>query len=425
MKFLKQLSLYTLVGIISAGINFFVMPYLSHYLTPADYGKLSLINTYVTILIPLLSLCSNSILSVDYFKQKQRSIFAQQFSSVQLVPIVVTSVSALLTLLFYSSAQEALELRGESIVWGFIILVLSFFTIFCDQFLNFLVFQKKASLYAGFVISRVALEVLLTVYFVTYLDLGWKGRIYSWMIISTLLFGASFFYFKAQKFFTGRISLNYIKASLIFGFPLIFHSLGKFVVNQSDRLFIIKMISIDEAGIYNIGYTVGSLIMIVVNAFFSFYTPFLMERLSDLTDSKKVEIVRMSYVYFAGIIGVLLVMSLLAPFFFRYFIDPSFIEGVKYVFWIGLGYVFWGGYMLFALFINYHNKNRVLAWLALFNVVTNIVFNYYFISWFGAIGAAYATALSFFLLFALVGRIVNQLSPLPWLKFKKILQRNG
>jgi Na+-driven multidrug efflux pump len=53
-------------------------------------------------------------------------------------------------------------------------------------------------------------------------------------------------------------------------------------------------------------------------------------------------------------------------------------------------------------------------------VLTNLLFNYYFITWFGALGAAYATALSFFLLLVIVAIIAHRLVPLPWKEFRQV-----
>ncbi len=180
------------------------------------------------------------------------------------------------------------------------------------------------------------------------------------------------------------------------------------------------MVSINEAGIYSIGYTIGSLVMILVNAYFNFYTPFLMERLSDITEERKLQIVKMSYLYGIGCLLTLALIVFLAPLFFRIFIARDYYNGVRYVFWIALGYCFWGGYMLFSGFIFFFKKNKILGWLAVFNVVTSILFNYLFIKEFGALGAAYATALSFFLLFVLLIIITSRFIPLPWLSYQKI-----
>jgi O-antigen/teichoic acid export membrane protein len=419
MKFLKQLSLYTLVGVIGAGINFFIMPVLSHYLTPADYGLLSLFNTYVTILIPVVSISSYSLLSVDYFKQKDKKAFASEFSSIQLIPVVNTLVLTIVVWFCYGSIANVLELKGAGIKWGLLILLLALLNIYYDQFTLFLVIQKKAKQFAFFSLLKIIAEIGLTFYFVVSRGFGWEGRMYSWLIISVAFFVIGFVYFFREGFIKLPISISFIKEGIRFGSPLVLHGIGKFVVNQSDRLFIVKMVSLEQAGIYNIGYTVGSLVMIAVNAFFNFYTPYLMERLTDATEEKKMQIIKLNYYYIAGCIGLLLCILVFAPVFFNYLIDPRYKSGLSYVFWVALGYCFWGGYMLFSGFIFYLKKSRILGWLAVFNVVTNLVFNYFFIKLFGAIGAAYATALSFFLLMILVAVIVQRLYPMPWSQIKK------
>ena len=88
MKFLGKLSVYTFVGFLGAGINFLLMPYLSHFIKPGEYGILSMVNSYVTILIPLVGLVAAGLISVDYFKIKDKIEFALLFSSVQVIPLL-------------------------------------------------------------------------------------------------------------------------------------------------------------------------------------------------------------------------------------------------------------------------------------------------------------------------------------------------
>jgi O-antigen/teichoic acid export membrane protein len=414
MKFLKQVSLYTLVGIIGAGINFFIMPLLTHYLSPADYGLLAICNTYVTILLPVVSISAYALLSVEYFNQKSKEVYASQFSSIQLIPLFNITLLAVLVWAFYGRFADDLELGGTGVKWGFIILALTLFNVYGEQFGQYLILQKKAGKFAFYFLLRVVIEVSLTVYFIVYNRWGWQGRIYSWLITSAVFFAIGFVYFYKQGLIRTTVHVKHIREGIVFGSPLVLHGVGKFVINQSDRLFIAKMISLDAAGIYNIGYTIGSLVMIAVNAYFNFYSPFLMERLADITEHRRLQIVKMGYYYVFGCVVLLCLIALCTPFFFRWFIDNRYLDGVGYVFWVALGYCFWGGYMLFSGFIFYLRKSGILGWLAVFNVVTNLVFNYFFIQLFGAIGAAYATALSFFLLMMLVAVIAHKLLPMPW-----------
>ncbi|SHE68298.1 lipopolysaccharide biosynthesis protein [Flavisolibacter ginsengisoli] len=420
MKFLKQLSLYTLVGVLAAGINFFVMPVLSHYLSPSDYGTLSLFNSYITILIPLISLSANSLLNVEYFKGKSKDEFSRLFSSIQVIPFFTSAILAILSWQFFTQVNNEMELQNVGKNWGYIMIAIAFFTIYCDQFSVFLILGKKAGQFTLYSLFKLCIEISLTLYFVIVKGWEWEGRIYSSLITTGIFFCVSLVYFHKQGFINGVIRIQLLKEGLFFGAPLILHELGKFVVNQSDRLFIAKMVSLSEAGIYNIGYTIGSMVMIIINAFFNYYSPFLMERLSNLTDDNKLQIVKMSYLYALGCIVILVGIQLFSSLFFRWFIDGRYVTGNRYVFWVALGYCFWGTYMLFTGFVTFYKRTKVLGWLALFNIFTNLGFNYWFIGLFGAIGAAYATALSFLLLCLIVGYKANQLVALPWFSFQKI-----
>jgi O-antigen/teichoic acid export membrane protein len=420
MKFLKQVSLYTLVGVISAGINFLMMPLLSRHLSPADYGLLSLFNTYVIILLPIVSISAYSLLSVEYFKQKNKKVFSSQFSSIQIIPFINALLLALVTWGFYGRFADNLELQDTGIKWGFIILLITLLNIYCDQFIQYLILQKKARKFALYSLLKVGVEVTLTFYFIVIKGWNWEGRMYSWLIASALFFICGFIYFYKEGLLQGRVQWKFMREGIAFGAPLVLHGIGKFVVNQSDRLFIVKMVSLEEAGVYNVGYTIGTLVMIVVNAFFNFYTPFLMERLGNVDKEKRLQIVKMGYFYFGGCLLLLLLIILLTPMFFRYFIDLRYVEAVKYVFWVALGYCFWGGYMLFSGFIFFFKRNYILGWLSIFNVITNLILNYILINAYGAIGAAYATALSFLLIMLMVMYITHRFMPLPWFSYRSI-----
>ena len=188
---------------------------------------------------------------------------------------------------------------------------------------------------------------------------------------------------------------------LVFGYPLIVHQLGKYVINQSDRLYITKMISVDEAGVYSIGYQAGSMIFLTLATFSNFFAPFVYERLASITELKKREIVKMSYVFAALIMVCYIAIQLITPYFFELLIDPKFIDGIKFVSWVSLAYVFGGFYMLFSAVIFYKEKTKFLGWLSLVNVVLNLGLNYWFILTFGSIEAAYATACRLVIIFAI------------------------
>lgn len=424
MNSLGKISLYSVAGFLGAGINFMVMPILSHYITPAEYGILSLFNTYVSILIPLIGVLAAGFINVEYYRLEDKAEFASMFSSIQLVPIIPCLLLVLLTTCFYQEIAIITELTDLSLPWLVSIPVLAFLIIYVDTFLSYLVIKNAPIEYLIFTISRVVLEVLLTLLFVVYFKANWQGRVLSWFITTCIYGLITIIYFKKENYLTTNIQWKYIKGGIVFGAPLILHTIGKFVINQSDRLFIAKYISLEEAGIYNMGYQIGMVILILVNAFGNFFTPFVFARLKSLTNNDKLEIVRMSYGAIAVFLLVLIILTITAPSLFAIFIDERYSQGTIYVFWTGLSYVFWGVNIIFSTYIYFLKKTKILAFLSIVNISLNIVLNFVMIDHFGAIGASYATCISFLIVAILIVYNANRFYPMPWLKFNLIFKKS-
>jgi O-antigen/teichoic acid export membrane protein len=421
MKALRNLSIFTFVGFFGAGINFLLMPLLSHYLSPADNGINSILNTYVTLIIPLVGLVAAGLIQVEYYHLEDKREFASLFSSLQIIPIVPTLLLAAVTGLFYPRIAPLLELPPEDLWWALSIFPIAWLSIYIESAVGYQIIQKAAKTYAYFNISRVLVEASLTILFVVILKMGWKGRILSWMLTTFLYSGIAIWYFHGHRLLSWAIKLHYIKRGIIFGAPLILHTLGKFIVNQSDRLFIAKMISVDEAGIYSIGYTLGTVILILSTAFSNMMGPLVMDRLKVFSEKGRLEIVRLSYAGIGVLIAGVALLQIITPFLFKYLIARSYSNGAPYVFWVSLGYFFWGIYLIFVNYIFYYKKNGFLGWMAIVNVVVNIALNLWLIPMMGGLGAALATAISFFIIMVLVVWYATRLVSLPWFEFSRII----
>jgi O-antigen/teichoic acid export membrane protein len=414
MRNLAKLSVYTLVGFLGAGVNFLLMPYLSHFIKPGEYGILSMVNSYVTILIPLVGLVAAGLISVDYFKIKDKAEFASLFSSVQVIPLVPAVFFLLINLLFPGPIAALFEIPVEKSYWLSLSVLVALLTIYTETLLAFTITEQRPGVFALFNIGKLVLEVGLTLWFVTGINMSWEGRLLSWLITNIIFFGVSFYYFHKRGLLTTNITRRYIMAGISFGLPLILHTLGKFVINQSDRVFIAKMVSIDEAGIYNIGYQVGMVMLIFVNAISNFIYPFISERLENPTEAGEKQIVKISYQVIGLSLLSLVLLTIATPTFFAWLVDRSYAQATQYVFWVALSYFFWGIYLVFSSYIFYAKNTKFLAWLSLLNILLNAGLNYILILNFGAIGAAYATCISFFVISIIVAYKANRLYPMPW-----------
>lgn len=415
MNLVKAVSLYSLIGFLNPAINFFLAPFLSRYLTPEDYGLVSLFNTYITLMTPVISLLAFSVLSVEYYKEKSPEVFASKFVSIQIIPVVNFLILGILSWFCFDSVSGLMELKGLDRKWGVIILLVAFLGIYIETLFSFLIIAKKVVLYTVFSLVRLFVETGLTIYLIVYSRQGWEGRINSALLTSVLLFIIAILYFKERGYLKAVIRKKYIIEGIRYGLPLILHTIGKVVINQSDRLFIAKMEKdVGEVGVYTMGYNIGMVVLITVTVLSNVLTPFIYERLANLTEHGKIQIVRMSYLFALATLLVLLALMPVAWFMFDYLIDPSYSGGRKYVFWTGLSYFFWGCYLIFCNYVFYYGKTTLLARLAILSIICNAAFNYIFIGQFGPIGASYATTLSFLIISVIVAFSANKLIRLPW-----------
>lgn len=418
-KVIASLSTYTIVSLFGSLAGFILMPFLTHYLSTEDYGTLALFNTYVQLLIPFISISAFGLVNIEHFSKKiDREEFRSLFSSISLIPLPTFVFFLLLSLIWSESFSVFLDIPAN-LIWA--IPVFALLSIFFQQFQGYVIVLKKSSLFAIVNISKTTLEYILAVLFIIGFGCGWFGRVEAALIVFAFMVLLSLLYYAKWDLLTNKIEWKHIVAGIFYGYPLIVHAVGKFVINQSDKIFISKMVSKSELGVYNTGYLIGSIIMILSGAFLNVYTPFLFERLNNLTETKKIEIVRISYLFVIGLFGALILMSVSSPYFYHWFIDADFAGGVQYVFWTGLSYCFWGCYLIFVGYLFFLKKTKVISYLAMINIVLNLVLNYILIRTFGAIGAAYATAISFFVVFVLVMLTSNKYFPMPWLQYKRIL----
>lgn len=414
-KILYSFSIYSVTSIICALLNLLILPILTSHLSEKDYGTTALFSTYVLILSPIIGLSSEGFFWIEFFKKEkqfpeQRRLYSTHFwlsiSNTLLITVILAAI---------------FPFRDETTfgpLFLFLLPLTGFMTIVSEETRNYFVNHKKPLSYLFYTVGFTVLDLGLSCYLVVSVFNGWEGRIIGWLITLFLQSLISIWFFGVRlRYLHFTFSTQDLLRLATFGFPLIFHQLGKFAVNQSDRIFISELISVSEAGIYTIGYQFGSMILLPVTAFSNFYTPFVYERLTAKTADAKTQIVKMCYLFIGLILVCFLMIALLSPFFFQLFIDEKFHKGLMYVNWVSLSYVFWGFYILVSSVIFYASKTFFLGWLSVFNIVLNGILNYLFICSFGAIGAVYATAISFFIIFVATFIYSNRIMPLPWFYF--------
>jgi O-antigen/teichoic acid export membrane protein len=100
------------------------------------------------------------------------------------------------------------------------------------------------------------------------------------------------------------------------------------------------------------------------------------------------------------------------------FLGKDFTTGMGIVAIIGLGFAFNGMYKMMVNYIFYSEKTQIISLITIVIAIINITLSIYLITDYGIYGAAYASAISFFLQFIITWIVSAIVYPMPWLKIK-------
>jgi O-antigen/teichoic acid export membrane protein len=274
--------------------------------------------------------------------------------------------------------------------------------------------EGKALLFGGFEISHSVINMGVTLILLIIYALGWYAQVYGLLLSYAIFFIVGLGYIKKHNYivlkYDKAVFRNLLKVSL----PLIPHVLGGVLLTMSDRIFIEKMIDLETVGVYSVGYTFGMIVLLFSQSFIKAWNPWFYKKLASPSDKNKRLIVRYSYLYIIGILVLSLFVAFFGSYILPYFVDEAYHQAAKYIFWISIGYSMFGVYQIFFPYLVHIEKTSFLAISTTIAAISNLILNYVCIKSFGAIGAAYATFLSYFLLFLLVSVYTQTHYKMPW-----------
>lgn len=407
---LRASSVYTFTNIINAAVPFALLPILTRFLTPSEYGLLMMFQVLIGAAAPFVGLNTYGALSRLYLEQDNFDL-PEFISNCFIILIASTLLVGLAFWIFSGQISQATHLPGK---WLWAVLAIAASQFIIQITLTLWQMQKKAITYAIFQITQTLLNLGLSIVLVLSLGLGWQGRIEAQVLAITLFAILAALFLWQGKWMRGGFNGAYFRQALKFGVPLIPHTVGTWIIFSTDRILINNMIGIAEAGIYSVGIQIGMIIGILQNSFNQAWVPWLFERLKRNDPREMTNIVKITYAY--DIIILLLAFSLAAaaPWFLKFLAGKDFADASQFVLWISLGFAFNGMYKMVTNYIFYANKTHQLALLTFSTAIINLVASYILINLNGAIGAAQGTALAYFISFILTWFLANRIYRMPW-----------
>lgn len=411
-KFLASSFAYFLGNGINRVIPFALLPILTRWLTAADYGYIGTFNAVRANVQPVISLASSGAVSRSYVDRNQEGFdFSAYIFNALFVNLILFALVFLLIFPFQGFIEQRLHFPPA---WVFLVAFISLFSVLLTVKLDLWVFEDRPWIYGFSQILFSFLNLALSLFFLKTFWMDWRGRLTGVFVSEALfcLFGLYFLWKENKIHFNFR--WDYAKSVLAFGLPLYPHSLGLMILAAADKFFLNALLGMEVLGVYTVGYTFASILMMLAMPFDMATAPRIYNMLEKNVPGQKEKFVCLYTVYFLCFLLLSVLIVTVIPYLLRFFVGEKFHGANQYILWIVLGHFFLLMYRIPSRWINFARKNYHFSWMTFFSGLVTIAANYLLIPRFGAVGAAQATLLGYFTLFALTSLMAQKLYPMPW-----------
>lgn len=408
----KQLSLpvkaslwYTICSIINKSMALLSTPIFTRVMSEEQYGQFAIFQSWVSILIIFTSL--NIFLS-GY--QKGLILFKNdidQFTSAQLGIIsTITAGFLIVYLIAQSFWTKIFELSPVLMIAMFAEL---FFIPATELWSAKQRFDYKYGKYVFLTIFMTAFSLGVGIIAVEITSYKTEARVYADMFAKCLV-GLCLFILLFKK---GRTFYNkkYWKYSLDFNIPLIPHYLSNYILNQSDRLMIGKMIGTAQAAYYSVAYTISSAMVLIMTAINNSLTPYIYKSIAA-GKTKQIKKVASELVILIACLCVC-VMAF-APEVIFLFAGKKYMDAIYIIPPVALSVLFIFVYFLFSTIEYYYEKTKWISLATCVCAILNLILNYIFIKAYGYYAAGYTTLVCYLFL-----------SYVHYLFYRKVLKEQG
>ncbi len=246
-------------SLLNKGLMFVMVPFFSRWLSTEEYGTFDVLSTYVSLLIPVITLaCGNAIfrLAVEKNEKDSKAEYISNGLFLVLTNIVISLVLITLWKAYFGFEQYL----------PFIVILVA--EVLDNYFQGYLRALKKLELYAiSKSIGTVATAVMVTL-FVRVLNWGLSGIIYGYATgfvladITVIIATRYREYVSLKNFSKGKI-----RELVSYSAPLIPNDISWWVINASDRAIINIFLGATSNGIYSIACKIPNICAAVFGVF--------------------------------------------------------------------------------------------------------------------------------------------------------------
>lgn len=389
-KLLGNSIIFAIGNLGSKLISIILVPLYTYYLTTSEYGMVDIVTITSNMLVPIFTLSIfDAVLRFVMDKNQQKDeIFTNALFISVIGSILVISMYPILKIMNVLDG-----LLGYTIV----IMILQANNSLFSQF------SRAIGRIKIFAINGMIMTIVIgltNIIFLVNFNLGIQGYLLSIIIgnLSSILF--LFFSIKIYKYVNfNKLNKNITQSMLKYSIPLIPNAFMWWIINASNRYFILFFVGSSANGLFAVANKIPSLLSILSTVFFQAWQ---LSAIEEYNSKNKARFFSEVFGYFSmtmllGTSGIIVVLKIVV----KMSLAPEYIDSWKIVPFLLLGVVFssFSGF-LGTNYIAAKQTNGVFRTSVIGGII-NVISNIIFIPLMGTKGAGISTMISFFVIWIL------------------------
>ena len=393
----KDSTIYGLGSVLPKAVAFLLIPVYTRFLSPQDYGLLSLVTTISSMAAVAFALGQNGSLTL-YFRasetegEGEEGLGRMLFSVAAFTLVFGAFMMAFLTLV--GPAATAHLVKTKDLTY-YPYLSLALWIAYLGVPLTLLQSVNRARGQAGtftfFQLASFAINTVATLIFVIALRQGAAGSLRGTLIATVALAPVALFLLAKEMRF--RFSGRWLRKCLVFGLPLIPHFFAGWLLAFADRYLLQQYSTLTAVGLYSLAYNLSMALSLVTSSINTAWGPIYYDLAA--TEEGRRTIPRLTTVYVAGVtvfgIGfvslsreLLLIMS-----------NARYHAAAGVVPIVAAGYYAFALYSVVSTSIFYKKKTMWIPVLSLGAAAINIGLNIWLMPRYGMYAAAWTTLIAY------------------------------
>jgi O-antigen/teichoic acid export membrane protein len=398
---------YTAASILSKLIAVALLPLYTRYLTPADYGAAEVLFAAVVAASILVRFGVIEAVLRFYYKagEDPDRVVATSFAAL----FWFATAAALIALPFAGPISEALLGRPAPDLARIAIAGLWVLTLH-EYLLTLFRLEERARAFFTVTIANVLAAIALTVFLVVGEGEGARG-----LLLGSYLSGAAFV-LGLIAVHRRRLSLRFerplLRRMLRFGLPTMPAELSLFALNFVDRIVIVRMVGLAEAGLYSLAIKFAQAVNVLVRGFQLAWPP-LAYSIRDDDEARRTYATVVTW-FVAGCSFVVVGMWLFARWIARALAAPEFFQSYEAVGLISTAVTLYALYMVQVVILGRTGRTEFNLPATIAALIVNVALNLLLVPPLGIAGAGLALVASYLVVVATMYVFTQRLFPVPY-----------